>query len=120
MIISGQPSTLKSIGAEFKLVTPEKSSFDDINFEKLFLLDKFANDYDNVLYLDLDVIISTKTNFFEKFNMYTLVSRYEKCSRYDKLGLDFAFISILHNIRTNNLLFCCKLQNMRLLLNSPK
>ena len=29
-----------------------------------------------------------KTNFFEKFNMYTLVSRYEKCSRYDKLGLE--------------------------------
>ena len=72
----------KLIDAEFKLVTPEKSSFDDINFEKLFLLDKFANNYDNVLYLDLDVIISTKTNFFEKFNMYTLVSRYEELRKY--------------------------------------
>ena len=87
-LISNKEEYAKLINAEFKLVTPEKSSFDDINFEKLFLLDKFANDYDNVLYLDLDVIISTKTNFFEKFNMYTLVSRYEKCSRYDKLGLE--------------------------------
>ena len=87
-LISNKEEYAKLIDAEFKLVTPEKSSFDDINFEKLFLLDKFVNDYDNVLYLDLDVIISTKTNFFEKFNMYTLVSRYEKCSRYDKLGLE--------------------------------
>lgn len=87
-LISNKEEYAKLIGAEFKLVTPKESSFDNINFEKLFLLDKFADDYDNVLYLDLDVVINTNTSFFEKFNMNTLVSRYEKCSRYDRLGLE--------------------------------
>ena len=68
-LISNKEEYAKLIDAEFKLVTPEKSSFDDINFEKLFLLDKFANDYDNVLYLDLDVIANTTKSFFDKFDM---------------------------------------------------
>ena len=64
-LVSNKKEYAKLIDVEFKLVTPEENSFDNINFEKLFLLDKFANDYDNVLYLDLDVVINTKKSFFE-------------------------------------------------------
>ena len=97
-LVSNKKEYAKLIDVEFKLVTPEENSFDNINFEKLFLLDKFANDYDNVLYLDLDVVINTKKSFFEKFDMNTLVSRYESCNRYDKLGLQ----ALLHNLIEEN------------------
>jgi hypothetical protein len=75
------------IGAEFKLLEPESDLYDNMNFEKLFLLDKFAYDYDNVLYLDLDVIANTTKSFFDKFDMNTLICRYEPCTRYDRMGL---------------------------------
>ena len=97
-LVSNKKEYAKLIDVEFKLVTPEENSFDNINFEKLFLLDKFANDYDNVLYLDLDVVINTKKSFFEKFDMNTLVSRYESCNRYDKLGSQ----ALLHNLIEEN------------------
>ena len=38
--------------------------FDKINFYKIYLMEKLAQKYDNVLYLDLDVVPSTQQSFF--------------------------------------------------------
>ena len=74
-----------------------QSDYDTINFEKLFLLEHFAKttDYENILYIDLDVIAGTTKNFFEKWNMDTLVSRYEASGRYDKLGMQVLLDTIV-------------------------
>jgi len=74
-----------------------QSDYDTINFEKLFLLEHFANttDYENILYIDLDVISGTKKNFFEKWDMNTIVSRYEASGRYDKLGMQVLLDTIV-------------------------
>lgn len=43
--------------------------FDLINLYKIHLFEKLSKEYDNVLYLDLDVIPNTKENFFKTFDM---------------------------------------------------
>jgi hypothetical protein len=43
--------------------------FDVINLYKIYLWEKLANTYDNVLYLDFDVIPNTSESFFDKFDM---------------------------------------------------
>lgn len=43
--------------------------FDIINLYKIYLWEKLGKEYDNVLYLDLDVIPNTSENFFETFDM---------------------------------------------------
>lgn len=41
------------------------SKFDKINFYKIYLFYKHAENYDNILYLDFDVVPNTDENFFE-------------------------------------------------------
>lgn len=41
------------------------SKFDKINFYKIYLFYKYAENYDNILYLDFDVVPNTDENFFE-------------------------------------------------------
>ena len=43
--------------------------FDIINLYKIYLWEELGKEYDNVLYLDLDVIPNTTENFFETFDM---------------------------------------------------
>ena len=46
--------------------------FDVINLYKIHILERLSKEYDNVLYLDLDVIPNTSENFFEVFDMNKL------------------------------------------------
>ncbi len=43
--------------------------FDVINLYKIYLWERLGKEYDNVLYLDLDVIPNTTESFFETFDM---------------------------------------------------
>tara|TARA_X000001036_G_C20570562_1_gene762482 strand:- start:124 stop:984 length:861 start_codon:yes stop_codon:yes gene_type:complete len=43
--------------------------FDIINLYKIYLWEKLGKEYNNVLYLDLDVIPNTTENFFDTFDM---------------------------------------------------
>ena len=61
-------------GANFVLVDAvdkhfSSDEFDSINFYKHYLIEKFCNEYDNILYLDFDVIPNTKESFFEHHDM---------------------------------------------------
>ncbi len=67
-------------GAEFKLFYADEYweefedkyrdyKFDTINLYKIHLFEKLSKEYDNVLYLDLDVIPNTDESFFDKFDM---------------------------------------------------
>ena len=53
----------------FKENYPEINEYSIVNFYKIHLLDEMANDYDEVLYLDFDVIPMTNENFFEVWDL---------------------------------------------------
>jgi len=48
---------------------PEITSYNIVNFFKIHLLYEFAKDYDEVLYLDFDVVPNTDQNFFEVWDL---------------------------------------------------
>lgn len=60
-----------SCGADYKVFNFKFEDYTTLQFKKLFLLDKLSKDYDNILYLDFDVVPSLAAdNIFE--NMFSL------------------------------------------------
>lgn len=59
----------KLCSADFLLVTPSEMSYVDLQHYKIIMMEKFAETYDEVLYLDFDVIPTTKQNFFNVFDL---------------------------------------------------
>ena len=55
--------------ADYVLQTTEISDYNLLQFEKLILFQKAIEKYDEVLYIDFDVLPMTKINFFEKFDL---------------------------------------------------
>jgi len=71
-----------SIGVDFVMVNKFKEYYDEmkskypflttyniINFYKIYLLYKFSSKYDEILFLDFDVVPNTKENFFEVWDL---------------------------------------------------
>ena len=71
-----------SIGVDFVMVNKYKEYYDEmkgkypflttyniINFYKIYLLYKFSSKYDEILFLDFDVVPNTKENFFEVWDL---------------------------------------------------
>ena len=50
-------------------------------------LEELVKDYDNILYLDLDVVVNTNKNFFKKFDMNTICCKSFYSSLYNEYGL---------------------------------
>jgi hypothetical protein len=65
-LISCQKAYAHRCGAEYVLCTPESRNYDDIQFFKLLQFEKLSEEYDEVVYFDLDVIPTTQLNIFEK------------------------------------------------------
>ena len=53
--------------ADFKLLTPNSTDYDNLNIYKIKQWEKFCDEYDRVLYLDFD-IIPKYINIFSKFD----------------------------------------------------
>ena len=47
----------------------ELTGYEIVNFYKIYLLDKLAEEYDEILYLDFDAIPVTNDNFFEYWDL---------------------------------------------------
>ena len=54
--------------AHYKLFQANNTDFIDIQFEKLILFTELAKEYDEVLYLDFDVIPMTNKVLFDSFD----------------------------------------------------
>lgn len=67
-----QKQYAKLCGAEYHLFTTNNVDYDNIQFEKILLCEQLTSQYDEVLYLDFDVVPVTNTNFFDKFNLDTV------------------------------------------------
>lgn len=59
-------------GADYILFGTDNSNYVDIQFEKLFRLEELIEDYDEVMYIDFDVVPQTKANFFEVHDLNTI------------------------------------------------
>ena len=83
-LINAQRSYADSIGADYfvcnnddsykKFLTmlsdyPQISEYDAINFYKHYLMKKLSEKYDQICYLDLDVVPNTNENIFEAFDL---------------------------------------------------
>lgn len=81
-------------GADFRMYTEFQpidglSDYDSIQYYKIKLLEQLAEEYDNVLYLDFDVIVDTgawQSNFFEKFDMNTVCAHGCLTHKYNNFG----------------------------------
>ena len=71
-IIEAQSKYAKICNASYKLFETTNTNYNEIQFEKLYLFDELANDYDEVLYLDFDVIPIKNSIIFERFNLNTM------------------------------------------------
>lgn len=61
----------KFCGADYQCVELNGYEYADLQFEKLRQADKFLDNYDEVLYLDMDVIPKDKMSFFEAHDLNT-------------------------------------------------
>jgi hypothetical protein len=84
-LLSKQQEYAKHIGVDYKHIVydqdyvnykdwflsnyPEISEYNVVNFYKIHLMYEMAKQYDQILYLDFDVIPVTDINFFEQFNL---------------------------------------------------
>jgi hypothetical protein len=68
-LIQAQKQYANFCDADYMCLEVIASNYDDIQFHKLHRFEMFSYEYDEVLYLDLDVVPQTKVNFFEHFNL---------------------------------------------------
>ena len=62
----------KNCNSEYKLYTTINNDYDKIQFEKIFLFEKLLETYDEVLYLDFDVVPQTKKVIFDEFDLNSI------------------------------------------------
>ena len=58
-----------AVGADYKLFKPYSTDYIDVQFEKLNMFEKLCNKYDEIMYIDFDVIPNTTVNIFERFDL---------------------------------------------------
>lgn len=72
-IIESQQNYAAKCGAEYKLFETTTTNYNDIQFEKIKLLEELAESYDQLLYLDFDVVpTDTAKNIFDSFDFNTI------------------------------------------------
>ena len=72
-LVSSQREYASKCSSEYTLIETSSTDYNTIQFEKIKQLEKFANEYDEVLYLDLDIIPHTTfANIFDENDTSTL------------------------------------------------
>lgn len=64
-IIESHKAYANLCGADYELFELNAEDYDNLQFQKLFKMEELAETYDEILYLDFDVIPRTDENFFE-------------------------------------------------------
>lgn len=65
-LVETQKQYAYDCGADYIHYTPSIPDYDDIQFEKLYRFEELTEEYDEVVYLDLDVVPTTKENIFDR------------------------------------------------------
>lgn len=69
-VVRQDDALYKTFRDDFASKHPQISEYDIINFYKHYLMAHYADIYDEVCYLDLDVVINTEENIFEAHDIY--------------------------------------------------
>jgi len=77
-IIKSQRDYANLCNADYKLFNTKITNYDNIQFEKIFLLEKLCKEYDEILYLDFDVIPHTNKIVFNEFDLNTICGYFIK------------------------------------------
>ena len=76
-------------GATFQLFSYDGTNYQDMQFYKIQLLEELADVYDEVLYLDFDVVPNTSESLFESLNLNKLCILEEHAT--DRLSQELEF-----------------------------
>tara|TARA_B100000131_G_scaffold323082_2_gene379699 strand:+ start:3050 stop:4636 length:1587 start_codon:yes stop_codon:yes gene_type:complete len=68
-LLKNKEDYAKSINVDFKFYEPILNNYIDINLYKHRLMRELANQYDEILYVDFDVLFNTNENFFEAWDL---------------------------------------------------
>lgn len=70
---SAQRAYAKKCGSDYVLHETNITDYNSIQFEKIFLLEEYADQYDEIVYLDFDVVPTAKApNIFETIDFNTI------------------------------------------------
>ena len=109
----GYDSQYKNFYKWMKTNYPQVNEYCIVNFYKIHLLYELAKDYDEILFLDFDVIPLTKDNFFEHWNLQDAIAI---LNNNDDKNLKFRHKIKLNNIRGSNRSPTAKYWNCRAML----
>ena len=68
-LIEKQKEYAQLCNSDYEVFTPDQNNYVDVQFYKLFQTENLLSQYDEVLYLDLDVIPKTDKVIFDTFNL---------------------------------------------------
>lgn len=74
-LVRGLADYAKTCNADYILLSPEVIDYDNLNVYKIQQWEKLLDEYDNVMYLDFDIIPNTTRNIFEEFDFNKVVTR---------------------------------------------
>jgi hypothetical protein len=69
LLIAKQKQYAKMCDADYECFELDEGNYDDIQFSKLLRFEELSKHYDEIVYLDLDVVPITKVSMFDKFDM---------------------------------------------------
>ncbi len=70
----GLSTYAKNVDSVFLMFSPDRTDYDNLNLYKIQQWEKLLDDYDEVLYLDFDIIPNTKRNIFEIFDFNNIIT----------------------------------------------
>ncbi|MEC7128480.1 MAG: hypothetical protein VXW67_07285, partial [Bacteroidota bacterium] len=67
-LIHLQKEYARHCNADYELFNPTSTDYVNVQFDKIFKLEELTENYDKVVYFDLDIVPITKKNIFDSFN----------------------------------------------------
>ena len=67
-LIQLQKEYARRCNADYELFNPISTDYVNVQFDKIFKLEELTENYDKVVYFDLDVVPKTEKNIFDSFN----------------------------------------------------
>tara|TARA_Y100001972_G_scaffold81053_1_gene98446 strand:+ start:314 stop:1102 length:789 start_codon:yes stop_codon:yes gene_type:complete len=67
-LIQLQKEYARRCNADYELFNPISTDYVNVQFDKIFKLEELTENYDKVVYFDLDVVPITEKNIFDSFN----------------------------------------------------
>lgn len=68
-LIEAQKKYALSCNADYELFPTTECDYDQLQFDKIIQMEKLTEYYDEIIYLDFDVIPRTSVSFFENFDL---------------------------------------------------